>query len=68
MGVSAARKGDKLRCLWRREAEAANLSSSLKSFNDLHSQPALKDCLDLFDDASRLKKLMGAFLDGFVEK
>ncbi|OMP07422.1 hypothetical protein COLO4_07357 [Corchorus olitorius] len=57
MGVSAARKGDKLRCLWRREAEAANLSnlfSSLKSLNDLHSQPALKDCLHLFDDASRL--------------
>ncbi|KAE8662653.1 Ribosomal protein S4 [Hibiscus syriacus] len=29
----------------------SNLSSSFSSLNDLHSQPALKDCLTLFDDA-----------------
>ncbi|KAK8687617.1 hypothetical protein V6N13_086421 [Hibiscus sabdariffa] len=33
----------------------SNLSSSLRSLNDLRPQPALKDCLTLFDDAlSRL--------------
>ncbi|GMJ04959.1 hypothetical protein like AT3G47670 [Hibiscus trionum] len=29
----------------------SNLSSSFRSLNDLHPQPALKDCLTLFDDA-----------------
>ncbi|XP_022775588.1 pectinesterase 3-like [Durio zibethinus] len=29
----------------------SNLSSSFKSLNDLHFQPALKDCITLFDDA-----------------
>ncbi|KAE8693931.1 Ribosomal protein S4 [Hibiscus syriacus] len=29
----------------------SNLSSSFRSLNDLHSQPALKDCLTLFDEA-----------------
>ncbi|OMO94648.1 putative enzyme inhibitor [Corchorus capsularis] len=61
MRVLAARKGDRGRCLWRREAEAANLSSSLKSLNDLHSQPALKECLDLFDDASRINEINWSF-------
>ncbi|KAK9036451.1 hypothetical protein V6N11_078452 [Hibiscus sabdariffa] len=28
-----------------------NLASSIKSLNDLHSQPGLEDCLTLFDDA-----------------
>ncbi|OMO91925.1 Pectinesterase inhibitor [Corchorus capsularis] len=39
----------------------SNLSSSLKSLNDLHSEPALKDCVDLFDDAlSRLNDSVSA--------
>ncbi|KAE8727075.1 Ribosomal protein S4 [Hibiscus syriacus] len=29
----------------------SDLASSFKSLNDLHSHPALKDCLTLFDDA-----------------
>ncbi|OMO79101.1 Pectinesterase inhibitor [Corchorus olitorius] len=42
-------------------AHLSNLSSSLKSLNDLHSQPALKDCVDLFDDAlSRLNDSVSA--------
>ncbi|XVF50148.1 hypothetical protein PTKIN_Ptkin04bG0072600 [Pterospermum kingtungense] len=31
--------------------QISNLSSSLKSLNDLHSQPALKDCVTLLDNA-----------------
>ncbi|XVF11947.1 hypothetical protein REPUB_Repub08aG0072400 [Reevesia pubescens] len=43
----------------------SNLSSSLKSLNDLHSQPALKDCMNLFDDAlSRLNDSISAMKVG----
>ncbi|XP_007037294.2 PREDICTED: pectinesterase 3 [Theobroma cacao] len=43
----------------------SNLSSSLKSLNDLHSQPALKDCVTLFDDAlSRLNDSVSAMQVG----
>ncbi|XP_022727842.1 putative pectinesterase/pectinesterase inhibitor 26 [Durio zibethinus] len=43
----------------------SNLSSSLKSLNDLHSQPALKDCMTLFDDAlSRLNDSVSAMKVG----
>ncbi|GMJ15145.1 hypothetical protein like AT3G47670 [Hibiscus trionum] len=43
----------------------SNLSSSFKSLNDLHSQPALKDCLTLFDDAlSRLNDSASAMKAG----
>ncbi|XVE56965.1 hypothetical protein DITRI_Ditri04bG0053900 [Diplodiscus trichospermus] len=43
----------------------SNLSSSLKSLNDLHSQPALKDCMTLFDDAlSRLTDSVSAMKVG----
>ncbi|KAL4352413.1 hypothetical protein GQ457_06G036980 [Hibiscus cannabinus] len=39
----------------------SNLSSSLRSLNDLRPQPALKDCLTLFDDAlSRLNDSVSA--------
>ncbi|PPD81480.1 hypothetical protein GOBAR_DD21598 [Gossypium barbadense] len=43
----------------------SDLSSSFKSLNDLHSQPALKDCLTLFDDAlSRLNDSVSAMKVG----
>ncbi|XVF09101.1 hypothetical protein REPUB_Repub07fG0062200 [Reevesia pubescens] len=43
----------------------SNLSSSLKFFNDLHSHPALKDCMTLFDDAlSRLNDSLFAMKVG----
>ncbi|KAK8710722.1 hypothetical protein V6N13_146035 [Hibiscus sabdariffa] len=39
----------------------SNLSSSLRSLNDLRPRPALKDCLTLFDDAlSRLNDSVSA--------
>ncbi|KAL4360533.1 hypothetical protein GQ457_04G036630 [Hibiscus cannabinus] len=39
----------------------SNLVSSIKSLNDLHSQPGLEDCLTLFDDAlSRLNDSVSA--------
>ncbi|XP_021286219.1 LOW QUALITY PROTEIN: pectinesterase 3, partial [Herrania umbratica] len=43
----------------------SNLSSSLKSLNDLYSQPALKDCVTLFDDAlNRLNDSVSAMQVG----